>query len=394
MYSRLLLTEPFYVLFLLTSLLCSVEYVRTRALRWLIATAVGASCLQLTKYNGCLVAVPLLAVLACEAVTREYGEERSRAFRHGLILGGIVAGTIVSNVAVLTAFGVFSRFIRTYSGYIRGEPVSPAGLVQYLQLVTPLPVLYLAIAGMAYAAWERRSISWAIVHLGFILYVVFTFIYTFYLRLLAPLSVFLIIYASLVIDALFSSRARVARVATLMIAVLFGFDTWRDFSRYVVRDFSGYSRASALLNGLGDGAPVLMLTQHNVWRELTRTVSFLPNAPPDEIVIPPDAHHVYLVTDLYAYYKYGHRQYVSRLASLQDRLVARIPNPLVYEPVENQLTILELVRLETDRALRDQLFSISVFRLTPSEARDALTSGESKMPRDAAETFVGGRAAR
>jgi hypothetical protein len=66
----------------------------------------------------------------------------------------------------------------------------------------------------------------------------------------------------------------------------------------------------------------------------------------------------------------------------------------VYEPVENQLTILELVRLETDRALRDQLFSISVFRLTPSEARDALTSGESKMPRDAAETFVGGRAAR
>ena len=169
-------------------------------------------------------------------------------------------------------------------------------------------------------------------------------------------------------------RTGVTYVAVLIAALLFGYDTRRHFTRFITREFGGYTRASALLNEVGTSVPVFMLSQHNLWPYLSRRVSFLPNDPDDELQIPADARQVYLVTDIYAYYKYGHRQYLGRLASLQDHVVAQIFNPLPYEAVENQLTLSELARFETDRAFRDQLFSIRVFRLTPAEARAALTS--------------------
>ena len=373
MYSRLLLTEPFYVLFLLLSLLCSVEYLRARALGWLIASAIFASCLQLTKYNGALVAVPVLSVLTWESVTLR-GKERSLAFQHAVLLSSIIGGVIASNLALYARLGLLPTFINRLAGYVGVAQVSPLGLLQYLEFVTTRPVLYLSVAGMAYGLLRRRSVAWATIHLGLILYVAFLFTYTFYLRLLAPIAVFLIIYSALFVDALAGMRTRAGYVAVLIAALQFGYETRLHFTRFITHEFGGYAKASALLNGLGASVPIFMLSQHNLWPSLSRQVWFLPNEPVDKLPIPDHARHVYLVTDLYAYYKYGQRQYTGRLASLDDCVVVQVPNPLPFEAVENQLTLSELARLETDNAFREQLLSIRVFRLTPAEARAALTA--------------------
>ncbi len=119
MYSRSLLTEPFYVFFLLGALLSSMEYLRTRALKWVLLTAVSASCLQLTKYNGCLVALPLLTVLAYEIVTRRDQSDRARALRHSFLLGGLIAATIGANITALALSKVLPEFINVRRHCIR-----------------------------------------------------------------------------------------------------------------------------------------------------------------------------------------------------------------------------------------------------------------------------------
>jgi len=373
MYSRSLLTEPFYVFFLLGALLSSMEYLRTRALKWVLLTAVSASCLQLTKYNGCLVALPLLTVLAYEIVTRRDQSDRARALRHSFLLGGLIAATIGANITALALSKVLPEFIRYFSRFVGGAPATPGALLGYLQLIIPIPVLCTAFAGIAYALWKHRSAEWTVVHLGFLLYVAFVFNYTFYLRLLAPISTFLIIYVALMTDALLRSRKVLAYAAVGVVTLAIGIELWRNLPRYVIRDFGGYARAGDVLHRLDEGVPVLMITQRTVWSNLPGNVRFMPTGPPKDLAIPADTRRVYVVTDLYVYYKYNKRLYLNALVPFQNRLIARVPNPLPYDVVENNLTLSELGRLEKDPAFREQVLSISVFELTGDEARRALT---------------------
>ena len=373
MYSRSLLTEPFYVFFLLGALLASVEYLRTRALKWVLLTAVSASCLQLTKYNGCLVALPLLTVLAYEIVTRRDQSDRARALRHSLLLGGLIAATIGANITALALRGTLREFINYYSSYVGAALATPGALLDYLRLIIPIPVLCTAVAGIAYALWKHRSAEWTVVHLGLLLYVAFVFTYTFYLRLLAPVSTFLIIYVAVMTDALLRPRKVLAYAAIGVVTLAIGLELWRNLPRYVIRDFGGYARAVDVLHRLDERVPVLMITQRNVWSNLPGNVTFMPTAPPEDLAIPADTRRVYVVTDLYVYYKYNKRLYLNALVPFQNRLIARVPNPLPYDVVENNLTLSELGRLEKDPAFREQVLSISVFELTGDEARRALT---------------------
>jgi hypothetical protein len=373
MYARSLLTEPFYVLLMLAALISTINYLKTRTFAWLLAAGVTASLLQLTKYNGYIVAAPLVILLAYEAL-RGNTTERRRSIRDGLILGGLISVTIAANLAALVAIGGLTQFTMHYADYVAVRPASLSDLFRWLLLVMPFPTVHLAVAGLLYLLWKHRSVGWTVIHLGGAIYVAFTLSYTFYLRLLAPVSIFVIIYAALMLDGLLQSRRRLAQVVAVLAIAGITVNTWRDMDRYVVRDFGGYVEAAQLLNDLNATAPVLLIAQQNVWTDLEREVTFLPSELPVHLDLPVDVQDVYLVADLYAYYKYGPRTYVQLLTGLDDRLVARIANPLAFDMVANTLTMPELVRFHEDDSFRQDILSIRVYRLTRCEAETVLTT--------------------
>jgi hypothetical protein len=380
MYARSLLTEPFYVLLMLAALIATINYLATHTFGWLLAAGVTASLLQLTKYNGYIVAAPLVVILAYQAL-RGDTTERRRAIRDGISLGGLISITIAANLWALVAIGGLRQFMTHYADYVVVRPASFLDLLRWLLLVMPLPTVPLAAAGLLYSLWKHRSVGWTVIHLGCAIYVAFTLSYTFYLRLLAPVSIFVIIYAALMLDGLLQSRRRLAQAVAVLAIAAIAVNSWRDIDRYVVREFGGYVEAAQLINDVNATASVLLIAQQNVWTDLEREVTFLPSEPPVHLDLPGEVHDVYLVADLYAYYKYGLRAYVELLAGLDDRLVARITNPLAYDMVANTLTMPELVRFHEDDSFRQDILSIRVYRMTRCEAETVLTTaGGSGVP--------------
>ncbi len=370
MYSRSLLTETFYVFFLLCTLLASVLYLRGRTLVPLLMVALSAASLQYTKYNGALAACPLLAVLAYEVLMVGDRRQKWRSTVHIALVGAIISVAIFVNIAALWFTGSLADFRTHYSHYVGKAAASPDDIPAYLGMVTPITVLCLATGGLIFVLLRKRNTDWVIVHIGFVLYVAFLFSYTFYLRLLAPVSIFLIVYASAAVFALtelLPTKIHVPVIALLCVA--FFLNTWRDFPRYFERDHRGYARAAAYLNSLPASTHVIMAAQQNVWTDLRRPVVLISRASPREIEKQAaDSQEILLVTDIYAYYKYAPRTipvFVSRLSP--DREIRTIPNPLRFDLVENSLTLEELKRFQFDQELRDKVYSIRVYRLTVEE---------------------------
>jgi hypothetical protein len=233
-------------------------------------------------------------------------------------------------------------------------------------------VLCLATGGLIFVLLRKRNADWGIVHIGFVLYVAFLFSYTFYLRLLAPVSIFLIVYASAAVFAPIELLpAKIYTPVLALVAVAFFLNTWRDFPRYFERDHGGYARAAAYLNSLPSSTRVIMTTQQNVWTDLRRPVVFTSRASPRELEKQAaDSHEVLLVTDIYAYYKYAPRivpAFINRLSP--DHEIRTFSNPLRFDLVENILTLDELKRFESDPELRDQVYSIRVYKLSVDDLR-------------------------
>jgi len=372
MYSRSLLTETFYVFFLLCTLLASVWYLRARTLVPLLIVALSAASLQYTKYNGALAACPLLAVLAYEVLTVRDQRQKWRSAVHIALVGAIISAAIFVNIAALWFTGSLADFKTHYSHYVGKAAASPGAIPEYVGMVTPITVLCLAAGGLIFVLLRKRNTDWTIVHIGFVLYVAFLFSYTFYLRLLAPVSIFLIVYASAAVFALIELLpAKIYIPVIALVGVAFVLNTWQDFPRYFERDHGGYARAAAYLNSLPSSTRVIMATQQNVWTDLRRPVVFTSRASPRELEKQvADSEEIVLVTDIYAYYKYAPRvvpAFVNRLSP--DREIRTISNPLRFDLVENSLTLEELKRFESDPELRDQVYSIRVYKLSAEELR-------------------------
>jgi hypothetical protein len=206
------------------------------------------------------------------------------------------------------------------------------------------------VAGLIYVCLRRRSASWAIVHVGLLLYVAFLFGYTFYLRLLAPISVFLILYAAAAVHMLTESLPARWHVPGLAIVTLvFFLSSWRSLPRFLQRDHSGYNRASIFLNGVPPSMPQIFIpgTSAPIIRSSTA-----------------GATKALLVVDVHAYYKYEPRVIAKFLDGLgQDHEIRTISNSLNLDCVENSLTYEELQRLDSDPDLKRAVFSIRIFSL-------------------------------
>jgi len=366
MYSRSLLTEPFYVFFLLSTLLASVRYLRNPSTPMALFPGLAAACLQFTKYNGALAAVPLLAVLALDVATVRDPLIRRRSAMHFLLVSAIVSSAVLLNIAALWITGNLADFRRHYSHYVGQPSLGPLAVARYLGLVTPIVVSCCAVAGLIYVCLRRRSASWAIVHVGLLLYVAFLFGYTFYLRLLAPISVFLILYAAAAVHMLTESLPARWHVPSLAIVTLvFFLSSWRSLPRFLQRDHSGYNRASIFLNGVPPSMPVLMATQQYVWTDLHRPQIFIPGTSAPIIrSSTAGATKALLVVDVHAYYKYEPRVIAKFLDGLgQDHEIRTISNSLNLDCVENSLTYEELQRLDSDPDLKRAVFSIRIFSL-------------------------------
>jgi hypothetical protein len=308
-------------------------------------------------------------VIGYEIVRATSSCHRHRLIGHAAILGGVVVTSVAANVVALALTGRLSMLVTHYTQFV-GSNASLSLVFAQAWYALPFPMILLAVAGMVYTAPRMRSPEWLMVHCALLVYAAFTFNYTFYLRLLAPLSVFAIIYAATLVGECARARPRLAWAVLLAtsVAVLI-VNSARDLPKYVVSAFGGYSHASAFLNRLDAAAPVLMVTQRHVWSALARPVVYLPSSPPTELRLASSTENVYVVTDIFALYKYSGRAYVPFMRSHRDALIARFTNSLPYDVVENNLTLTELRRLDHDPLLQDDVFSIFVFQISADDAR-------------------------
>lgn len=367
MYSRSLLTESLYVFFLLCTLLASVRYVRERSSLMAVLSAVSAACLQYTKYNGALAAGPLVAVLAYDALKSREPKSRRRNAIHLLLVASIVSAAVVLNVAALWMTGNVADFRRHYSHYVGQASLSPLAIAGYVNLVTPAIVLCCALAGLIYVSLRRWSATWAIVQIAFVLYFTFLFGYTFYLRLLAPISIFLIVYAAAAVHMLTESLPVRWHVPALAVAsLILVVSTWRSLPRFIQRDHDSYIQASAFLNTLPPSTRVIIAAQQYVWTDLQRPVIFIPGISSRGIrsFAANATDDVVLVVDIHAYYKYDPRVIPEFLDGLgENQEIRNIPNSLNFDCIENALTLDELHRLDFNPDLKAAVNSIRMFKL-------------------------------
>jgi 4-amino-4-deoxy-L-arabinose transferase-like glycosyltransferase len=368
LYSRSLLTEAFYVAFLLLTLLATVHYLKTRTLRAVVLAGLSGACLQYTKYNGVLALGPLLAFLVYDALTssRIAGDEQWKSARHLAVLAGIISAAVLINLAALSIAGDLHDFRAHFSHYIKHSAATPSSIGAYLELVVPISVLVLALAGLIYVLAQRRSAPWTMVHIAFVLYCAFLFNYTFYLRLLAPISIFLIIYAAAGVYGIVNLLPGKLHIPLLLVAcVLFGAETSRKLPHYVQQDHQGYVRAAQFLNTVPIDTPVIMVTQRYVWGDLRRPVFYSPGTTAPVLQRhTASANEALLVCDAYGYYKYDPRLIERFIATLSpSQLIKVISNPVSFDVVENTLTLEELERLDRDQKLQKEVFTIQVFKL-------------------------------
>ncbi len=377
MYSRLLLTESLYVFLLLLVIATSLEYLAEPRLKWAAVTGLAVFALQYTKYNGFLASGPLLSVMLYDVFALKDTARRRERLWHGFVLSGIVVAGIASEILIIKLSIGVRAYLTSYSTYVGSKAASVSQIVAYLAYVNAAPVLLFAVVGLIFTVSVLRSKEWALIHVTASLYVLFLFHYTFYLRLLAPISTLLVIYCGAGVHAMsLMIRKRAAEILCMpLMIVAAAANTASRSANYLTPDRSGYEKASAYICSLPPSITVIRLAQSNVWtggRESERQL------PQDARAVLANIDHLneaYVVADLYRFHKYNSRavhagQMLERY--LPNRTVLRIPNPVPIEVVENGLSWADLQRMEGDQAFKDEIYSIVVVRLRRDELRQVL----------------------
>ena len=366
MFARSLLTETTYAFFLLLSLLASVRALRSEHWGAFLATGLAVACLQATKYNGCLAALPLGFVLLVRFLrTPEDGAVRTLLWRWALV-GGPAGLLMIANLGLIAWKADLDAFLKHYSGYVGDDGTTLRGLVGTLRFALPVSLLVAAVLGWFLTL--RRSWRLWLLHVAAVLYVAFVFRYALFLRLVVPIATLAVVYAALGVDALRQRLPR--RAGTLLVGLYlvgFGVEAWSMRDRHFLRRFDGYARAAAWLEDYDSSVPRLFATQDFVWGDL-------PERPP-VFGLPSDgarailerADEALLIVDIGAFSRLRPWDLGDLYAELDaDWRVARFENGLNLDALQNNLELEELQRLSEDPELQERVLSIHVFRV-PSE---------------------------
>ena len=385
MYARLLLTESAYILVMVLVLICSVRYLLTRRWQWLPAVVLATACLQYTKYNGSLIAWPLLLILFTEPWLDRTAGRLGRSVRATglcLLIGVPILLAIGANVLFLQLLGLFEQFVPHYTKFVGEEAPGVGELAATLFRTLPLPVPLFGFAGIALAVFEPSKPR-SLLLLSMVLYVAFLLNYTFYLRLTLPIATLLLVFAAhgvaTAATRLRWPRSRFPLLLGVLVAVLVVEEMNGQRTRFVDR-FDGYRNAALWLDENDDTPLRLFYTQRYVWPALA--------LPPDSYGVPTNVRNgellagrdedMLFVVDVYPF----SRSDLLDIRALFDRLVAdgyriaAIDNVLALETLYGAIPPGHVSGFDDDAALRSRLARIHVFRLNTRVFREllALTS--------------------
>ncbi|MFT5050792.1 MAG: 4-amino-4-deoxy-L-arabinose transferase-like glycosyltransferase [Chlamydiales bacterium] len=371
MFARSLLTESAYIFFLLLSLGLSLRALSSLRPGWFLAAGLAVACTQATKYNGCLAAVPLATLLIARFVrTPESGGVGTLATRLAL-LGLPAVACIAANLGAIAMMGDLDAFLEHYGGYV-GQTTDLSTLGSTLAWVMPWAALGVSALGVALTLGRGERPT--LIHLTLLLYAVFLLRYSFYLRLLAPVATLLLLCAALGLDALALRLPRSARAAVIgLVLIAVGAQSVARAGRYYMPAFDGYRSASAWLNSQTDRPTTLIAGQEFVWDylEFKAPVVALPSRSASAIL---DAStDIQLVIDVGAFSRLRPWSLESIYPLLRERHHVRsFDATLNLDALQNNLTLDELQRLDSDPELRERVLQIHVFRLSSGQLKQLL----------------------
>lgn len=370
MYARSLLTESAYVLGLLVVLLASARAARRPSAGRILAASAAVVALQYTKYNGCIAALPLLGVWTLDLVRTPGPGALRRFVGRAALLGLPVLLAMALDLVAIAVVADLDAFLEHFAQYLGDDRATLARLVGTLTWVAPSTLVLAAAAGLVALVRSGGRLAW-LLHGALLVYTVFLFRYTPYLRLFAPVLTLLLLYAAAALDRLLAVRPRWAGVvAALSVAGLVSREALAQFPRHYLERFDGYRRAVEWLEARPTPLARLFVSQDFVWvgLEPPATVAALPSTRAEPLL---EAAEVELVLDVGAFSRLRPWDLTRLLAAIEERhAVDRLPNTLNLDALENNLTLDELRRLAIDPALRERVLSIHVVRLPGAELRD------------------------
>lgn len=393
-FSRSLLTDTFYSLWLVLALALALSAMRRGGTaRWL-ACGLAIALLQATKYNGFVLLGPIgLVGLWVRPRPWRPGE----LVRDTLALAGPPLAVILANLAALAALGKLDGFVAHYTRYI-GDPAPMGELLGTVALyglggwplgwlsalLTALLVGFACFGrprgsdvparsgssvpvGAASGLEGARAAAWLLL-LSLLLYVVFAARYTLFLRLLVPVVTLLLVIlpaASRRLPGRHSGTCTTLLTLGLLVAA------WLQPRYPVPAGFDGYQRAARELNALPPELPRLLTGQRFVWPELVGEVHHGSPASQEDLLDREE--EVVVVLDLGSFSRLRDWDLLAlhdRLrgeASIRGWVHGTVPATPGLDCLQNNLGLEGLERLRADRAHAERILGIHWYRLPGRE---------------------------